>query len=68
MRERHSRIQWDKKGGEKCRRGTERIEEIRNMKEDGRDKDRRGKNWVRGRERQRLRSVGSLRGSVSVSS
>lgn len=40
MRERDSGIQWDKEGGEKGRRGTQRIEEIGNVKGDGRNKDR----------------------------
>lgn len=55
--ERDSAIPWVRR--------EERSEEKGNVKEDGRDKDRRGKNWVGGKERQRLRSVGRLRGSVS---
>lgn len=47
------------------RRGREKTEETGNVREDGRDRDGRGKNWVGRRERHRVRSVERLRGFVS---
>lgn len=61
--ERDAGIQWDEEGEEKWEGKKRDIQETGNVKEDGRDRDGRGKNWVG--ERGRLRSVERETGFVS---